>query len=403
MMGKIRSIAIPLCVAAAPALPAVGFASECDQTSVGFAPINDLGPGTYLGEFQGGLYPNGLNAPPVDHAASGVTRAGSIQPLDVEGAPDAGGKYVLLSIGMSNTTQEFCSHNGSEPCDPWTFMGQAAAHPDVNHTTLRIVNGARSGQGAAAWDSPADPNYNRIRDTVLAPKGLSEAQVQAVWVKVGNPSPEQSLPSPEADAYTLFGQMADIARTIKVRYPNVKLVFFSSRIYAGYASSPLNPEPFAYESAFAVKWLIEAQIDQMAGGGIGPIAGDVDHETVAPWIAWGAYLWADGLIPRSDGLIWECADFAADGTHPSPSGEQKVGSMLLDFFLGSPFTEPWFAVAGPPVGDLDGDGRVGISDLLILLAGWGPCPDPPDACPADLDGDGTVGIADLLILLANWR
>ncbi|MHC4416452.1 MAG: FG-GAP-like repeat-containing protein [Planctomycetota bacterium] len=50
-------------------------------------------------------------------------------------------------------------------------------------------------------------------------------------------------------------------------------------------------------------------------------------------------------------------------------------------------------------GDLDGDGRVGIS---ILLAGWGPCPDPPDACPADLDGDGTVGIADLLILLANW-
>ena len=54
------------------------------------------------------------------------------------------------------------------------------------------------------------------------------------------------------------------------------------------------------------------------------------------------------------------------------------------------------------VGDLDGDGTVGILDLLILLSSWGPCPDPPDPCPADLDIDGTVGIFDLLALLANW-
>ncbi|MHC4414116.1 MAG: M28 family peptidase [Planctomycetota bacterium] len=53
-------------------------------------------------------------------------------------------------------------------------------------------------------------------------------------------------------------------------------------------------------------------------------------------------------------------------------------------------------------GDLDGDGRVGILDLLALLAGWGPCPDLSAPCPADLDGDRFVGIDDLLILLANW-
>ncbi len=53
-------------------------------------------------------------------------------------------------------------------------------------------------------------------------------------------------------------------------------------------------------------------------------------------------------------------------------------------------------------GDLDGDGTVGIFDLLILLSNWGPCPDPPDPCAADLDGDGNVGILDLLALLANW-
>ncbi|MCH8343881.1 MAG: VCBS repeat-containing protein [Planctomycetes bacterium] len=54
------------------------------------------------------------------------------------------------------------------------------------------------------------------------------------------------------------------------------------------------------------------------------------------------------------------------------------------------------------IGDLDGDGTVGILDLLILLSNWGPCPDPPEGCPADLDDDGSVGILDLLTLLANW-
>ena len=55
----------------------------------------------------------------------------------------------------------------------------------------------------------------------------------------------------------------------------------------------------------------------------------------------------------------------------------------------------------PILGDLDGDGVVGVSDLVILLAEWGPCADCDD-CPADLDGDCTVGVSDLLILLANW-
>ena len=55
----------------------------------------------------------------------------------------------------------------------------------------------------------------------------------------------------------------------------------------------------------------------------------------------------------------------------------------------------------PVVGDIDGDGIVGLSDLLILLADWGRCADCDD-CPSDLDGDCTVGLSDLLTLLANW-
>ncbi len=50
-------------------------------------------------------------------------------------------------------------------------------------------------------------------------------------------------------------------------------------------------------------------------------------------------------------------------------------------------------------GDLDGDGRVGGSDLGLMLASWGACGPP---CPADLDGDGEVGGADLGRMLAGW-
>ena len=48
--------------------------------------------------------------------------------------------------------------------------------------------------------------------------------------------------------------------------------------------------------------------------------------------------------------------------------------------------------------DLDGDGAVGIVDLLELLAQWGSCP----GCPADLDGDDRVDITDFLAMLATW-
>lgn len=47
--------------------------------------------------------------------------------------------------------------------------------------------------------------------------------------------------------------------------------------------------------------------------------------------------------------------------------------------------------------DLDGDGNVGIVDLLTLLAEWGTNP----SGPPDFDADGNVGVTDLLKLLAN--
>ena len=54
-------------------------------------------------------------------------------------------------------------------------------------------------------------------------------------------------------------------------------------------------------------------------------------------------------------------------------------------------------------GDLDENGIVNVTDLLILLGQFGPCPDPcPPSCEADIDDDCVVGVIDLLIMLGNW-
>ena len=50
--------------------------------------------------------------------------------------------------------------------------------------------------------------------------------------------------------------------------------------------------------------------------------------------------------------------------------------------------------------DLNGDGAVGVKDLLILLGNWGLC--GKGCCLADLDMNGDVGVKDLLILLGAW-
>ena len=296
-----------------------------------------------------GLYADGFNTPPPDHFAAGLAASARVRPLDRDGRPAGNGKVAMVSIGMSNTTQEYCATQNPAPCEPWSFVGQALLDPAVNHTTLVFVNGASGGQSAEFWDSPNEPNYNRIRDFDLAPSGLTEAQVQIGWVKVANPNPRVSLPSTQADAYRLVQQMGDIVRAMKTRYPNLQIVYFSSRIYGGYTTGSLNPEPYAYESGLAVKWLIAAQIEQKRSGTIDPLAGNLDYDSAAPWVAWGAYLWANGMQPRGDGLIWTRTDFQSDFTHPSTEGERKVGALLLSAFKKDPTAQSWFlAAASPP-------------------------------------------------------
>ena len=306
-------------------------------------PLTDLGSGTYLGQFHGGLYENGSNVMPFDHAAVGLAQAKLIRPLDASGKPSPSGKIVMISLGMSHPSQDFCAEQNPAPCETWSFIGQATRDPLVNHSTLVLVNGARASQTADTWLTPSRPNYDYLRDNDLTPAGVTEAQVQVAWVKLANPQPSVSLPTNDAEAYRLLTQMGSVIRAMRARFKNLRIVYLTSRSYAGYARIALSPEPHAYEYGFSVKWLIQAQIDQARTGHVDPRAGDLDVESgAAPWLAWGPYIWADGLNPRSDGLTWARSDFEDDGTHPSQSGEQKTAFMLLDFLKHEQTAKPWF-------------------------------------------------------------
>jgi hypothetical protein len=323
---------IPLVAAAL--LPAAALASNCDGWQTGLVPLTTLGAGLYQG-YQGGLYPGGANVRPPAHDAAGIAIANTIAPLDTFGNVSTSGRVVLISIGMSNTTQEFS-----------TFVTAANADPNKNPKVL-VIDCAKGGQTAALIKNPTYAYWDTVR-TRLRGRGSSPLQVQVAWIKEANAGPSTGFP---AATTTLMRDLGSVVRTLKALFPNVRIAYLSSRIYAGYATTNLNPEPYAYESGFAVKWLIEGQIAGEDSLNFDAVQGPVQ----APWLAWGPYLWADGLNPRaSDGLTWACLDYQpSDGTHPATGARVKVSNMLLDFMHSDKTAQPWYlssTVAAPPPG-----------------------------------------------------
>src|SRR5580765_2416012 len=307
--------------------PPAAHASNCAGTSTGMIPVNDLGPGLYKG-VQGGLYPGGSNVRPAAHEAAGVAIANAIVPLDTLGQPDAAnGHVVFVSIGMSNCTQEFSA-----------FVPKSNADP-VRKGNVRTIDCAVGGQTAQILAQPTSAYWDSVA-TRLRGHGSAPKQVQVVWLKDANANPTGTF---EVTTDTLAAQFFRIVQILKLKLPNVKQVFFTSRIYAGYASTTLNPEPYAYENAFAIKRVIAQQL-----------AGDpalnwdaANGPVVAPWLSWGPYLWADGLNPRSDGLTWACSELnSSDGTHPSATGRLKVADSLLAFVRRDAATAPWYTIPG---------------------------------------------------------
>jgi hypothetical protein len=293
------------------------------REKTGLVPLTEMGADDRYKEQDGGLYGEGRNSPPEEHLRAAMEQVSRIKTLNAEGKPAADGRIVMVSISMSNATQEFS-----------TFKRLADSDP-AKSNKLTIVDCAQGGQAMAEWAPPQAAPWQEAERRLKA-AGVTPEQVQIAWIKLANKQPGGDL---QDHGKKLQRDTVAVIQNAKDRFPNLRIAYLGSRIYAGYATGMLNPEPYAYESAFVVRWLIQ---DQIKGSPELAYASE-RGEAKAPLLLWGPYFWGDGVTPRkSDELVWNRDDFAGDGVHPSPSGREKVAHMLLEFFKTDETVKPWF-------------------------------------------------------------
>lgn len=143
--------------------------------------------------------------------------------------------------------------------------------------------------------------------------------------------------------------------------------------------------------------------------GCGPYNGAVDINdhgdvvmqlNIAPYVRFaggGTYLLEDLIVDTGPGhwylvnsfgqAINNARQIGAWGNNPTTG---QSGAILLT------------PVATPLVGDIDGDGAVGVGDLVRVILDWGPCSPNPLSCASDLDGNGAVDVGDLVFVILHW-
>ena len=327
--------------------------SHCTEIFPANKPINDLGQETYYPTgspspspsttpVQGGLYPGGFNQRPIAHNNRGIRIAQTkIVPRKRDGSPDPDGtdpqsKIVMISIGMCNTSKEFGGNLGvdEEQGFEWRVMQDFFASLWRN-PKLVVIDCAQSEMGANKWAHPINLDPWVELESRLHDARVTRKQVQIIWLKQALAQPANWGVWPthaknlQGFLETILNRLVD--RNFAYALKNVQMVFLSSRTRAwtlddeGYHHSP---EPYAYETGFAAKWLIEEQINPGVQGW--------------PWLSWGPYIWTDGMNERSDHFTWLCSDVVRDCMHPSNDGVRKVSDQLLAFFKTDPVARPWF-------------------------------------------------------------
>lgn len=174
-------------------------------------------------------------------------------------------------------------------------------------------------------------------------------------------------------------------------------------IAVGWAESP--PRAGALSTALQWQQAIPLQLPILPGynessaSGVSERLGIIVGGCSSPGLPGRAVMWRGDEVIDLNTLIDDPGWFYLGGA----SSINDSGQILCG--AGSIPSGEIFAVLLTPltsvVGDLDGDGEVGVLDVTALLAAWGGCPDPCN-CSSDLDGNQIVNGFDLAILLANW-
>ena len=244
-----------------------------------------------------------------------------------------------------------------------TFMTRANADPAKN-PRLFIAHGFEYQLGGERDASDPNNTFYQSIETGLQQQGLTPQQVQVIYLflpfsttTLGVPAPPENQTFPN-DARIGQSYIKEAVRASKTHFPNLKIIYVSTKGYAyalpDYSNGIAVPggpvEPWNHDMGWAVKWMIESQIN-------GDPSLNYDHArgaVNAPWISWGPYFWTygDGTPRAYDGFSWNCGDVYDDGLHLNHSGMYKEVSLLLAQMTSDPTATPWFLGSGeapPPV------------------------------------------------------
>jgi len=122
------------------------------------------------------------------------------------------------------------------------------------------------------------------------------------------------------------------------------------------------------------------------------------------------FIWGDNQTTRMPASGYVSSGVSEEGTHAWGSngtyvvaatatdakGDTSLASNAIRVCVGS--GQGGGSGSGGGSSDINGDGKVDILDLKILLDNWGTPTDPK----ADLNGDGRVDILDFVKWLADW-
>ncbi len=307
----------------------------CDNDSTGLIPLIDLGPGYYLG-YQGGLFPGGANAenPASQHFKKGRSFARNMQPLDGLGQVNYHDGVVLMGgFGPSLAGKM------------WDEFVPIVRDTTDDYNTNRCFDAINMGAGGKGLDYAIGPDSNKYWNNMLnkiEDKGYTPAQLQVAWMYFNDKYDTTNALSFPETPLRIRDNLETYLRMLLDRFPNVQIMFVSGRHYGGYCDttleqSPAIGEPASYWNNFAVKWLIEDQING---------ATDLRYFGVnkrVPFVTWGPYYWTDGNNPRAtDGRAYACSDFSdADGFHLKPATYAEDADYLMQHIYNSQFSRSY--------------------------------------------------------------
>ena len=293
----------------------------------------------YKGE-DGGLYGGGKNEPPAEHLAAHLKEVGQHR------------AFAMQRRQTGRRRQDWLHYDRVlqlRPSNRWISSALRTADPQKASNVV-IVNGCIGGRSAVmwAWDG-ADilpkaeqerldarrwicctcPRAKRKSTVRTCEKDTWPTLAQAyrrrqpvaprskcrcAGSSTSKPTPSRLVNSRRTCAGLAGRHHRHPATSRGIITPtSASCICRAARSVVGQVATAAVPEPYAYESGFGTRWVVQSQIKGDAQLNFDPARGEVK----APFVLWGPYLWAQGDTPRKlDGLTWTQNDVRPDQLHP---------------------------------------------------------------------------------------